>query len=120
MSVMPLEVMVAFVSVGGGVLMWLGLIILRLTLTRRVKKELKPKGEYWESGTLDFGLLNTGLFAWACVLPYMQRSKMFQNLYPGMNVKKHMTWFEKMSAYAAIGGLLVALLFGVIFVIVEP
>lgn len=97
-----------------------GLLVLRLTLTRRVKKELRPKGEYWESGTLDFGFLNTYLFAWACVLPYAQRSPKFKLLYPHLNVREYANWFERTVAYGVIGGLVVTCLFGVIFVLIEP
>ncbi len=44
--------------------MILGLLVLRLTLTRRLKKKLKATGDYWDSGTIDFGFINTSLFAW--------------------------------------------------------
>src|SRR5690554_1675500 len=118
MSAMPLHVMIAFVSVGGGIAMWLGLIALRLTLTRRVKRELKPKGEYWETGTLDFGFLNTALFALACVLPFVRQSEMFRLLYPDMDVKRYMSWLERAFSYGAIGGLIVCLMLGVIFVLI--
>lgn len=108
----------------GGLLGWLsmllGLLLLRLTLTRRLKKELKPKGEYWETGTLDFGFLNTIAFAWAIVLPWVQRSVKFRLLYPHLNVKARASGLEKVMAYGMIGGLVVLLVFGVIFVLIEP
>lgn len=49
--------------------MLLALVYLRLTLTRRLRKQLEPKGEYWKSGTLDFGFFNTIIFAWHVPCP---------------------------------------------------
>ncbi|WP_339806807.1 hypothetical protein [uncultured Marinobacter sp.] len=105
MSLLPLHILMAFISAGGAIVMLLGLVVLRLTLTRRLKKKLKQTGDYWETGTLDFGLMNTTLFAWACVLPYMRRPRMYQNLYPGLEIKEVVGWFEKVVAYGIIGGL---------------
>lgn len=117
---MPLHILMAFISAGGAISMLLGLVVLRLTLTRRLKKKLKPTDDYWETGTLDFGLMNTTLFAWACVLPYMRRSRMYQNLYPDLNIKEAVSWFEKVAAYGIIGGLFVFFLFGFVFILIEP
>ena len=119
MQVLLLDV-VAFTAALGWLFMLLGLLLLRLTLTRRVKRELKPKGEYWETGTLDFGFLNTALFALACVLPFVRQSEMFRLLYPDMNVKKYMNWLERAFSYGVIGGLIVCLMLGVVFVLIEP
>lgn len=118
-----LTLLLDFLAVGGMLgcfSMLFGWLLLRLTLTRRLKKELKPKGEYWETGTLDFGFLNAGLFAWAIVLPWVQRSVKFRLLYPHLNVKARANGFEKVMAYGTIGGLFVFLFFGVIFVLIEP
>lgn len=115
----PLHVVIAIVGLMGCFSMLFGWLLLRLTLTRRLKKELKPKGEYWETGTLDFGLLNTIAFAWAIVLPWVQRSVKFRLLYPNLNVKSRANGFEKAMAYSTIGGLVVFLLLGVIFVLIE-
>lgn len=117
---MPFHVLIAFVCAGGVMSMVLSLLVLRLTLTRRVKKELKPKGEYWESGTLDFGFMNTALFAWACVVPYLQRTVKFRLFYPHLDVREYANWFERMVAYGVIGGLIVTFLFGFLFVLIEP
>src|SRR5690554_1303788 len=117
---MPLHVLIAFIGTFGGLSMLLGWLLLRLTLTRRLKKELKPRGEYWETGTLDFGFLNTIAFAWAIVVPWVQRSVKFRLLYPDLNVKGRANGFEKAMAYGTIGGLLVLLLSCIVFVFVEP
>lgn len=117
---MPLHVLIAILGMLSGFSMLLGLVFLRLTLTRRLKKELKPRGEYWESGTLDFGFMNTALFAWACVLPYVQRSVKFRIIYPYLDVKGQARWFEKVFAYGVVGGLFAIFLFGAIFVLIEP
>ena len=90
--------------------MFLGLLVLRLTLTRRLKKKLKATGDYWDSGTIDFGLFNTAIFAWACTMPWFQRLKRYQLLYPGLDVRSFANWFERVVAYGAIYGLMVMLL----------
>src|SRR5690554_1349892 len=112
--------MIAMAGMSACLSMLLGLLLLRLTLTRRLKKELKPKGEYWETGTLDFGLLNTVAFAWAIVLPWVQRSVKFRLIYPDLNVKARASGLEKFIAYCTIGGCFVFLLLGCIFVVMEP
>lgn len=117
---MPFHVFIASISLGGAMSMLIGLPILRLTLTRRLKKKLKPTGDYWKTGTLDFGFMNTILFAWACVLPYMRRSEFYRSLYPDLDILKFANRFEKTVAYGVIGGLFIFFLFGFIFVLVEP
>lgn len=117
---MPLHVLIAFIGTFGGLFMLLGWLLLRLTLTRRLKKELKPKGEYWETGTLDFGLLNTIAFAWAIVSPWVQNSVKFRLIYPNLKVKSRANGFEVALAYSTIGGLFVLLLSCIVFVFVEP
>ena len=69
MTDMPLDIFFAYIMVGGLAAMFLGFLLLRLTLTRRLKKKLEATGDYWDSGTLDFGFLNTTITAWACVIP---------------------------------------------------
>lgn len=117
---MPLHILIAITGLLGCMFMLLGLLVLRITLTRRLKKKLKPTGDYWETGTLDFGFLNTYLFAWACVLPYMRRSEFYRSLYPDLDILKVANRFEKAVAYGAICGLAMFLLCGVIFVLIEP
>lgn len=111
---------VAFTAAFGWLSMLLCWVLLRLTLTRRLKKELQPKGEYWETGTMDFGFLNTIAFAWAIVLPWVQRSVKFRLLYPHLDVKARANVFEKVMGYGTIGGLFVMMIFGLIFVLIEP
>ncbi|MCH8498936.1 MAG: hypothetical protein LAT63_10685 [Marinobacter sp.] len=107
---MPLEIFIGFITLGGGFCMLFGFLILRLTLTRRLKKKLKATGEYWETGTLDFGFMNTILFAWACTIPWVQRQKNFQVLYRDLDVRAFANWFERGVAYSSIYGLIVLLL----------
>src|SRR5690606_33465498 len=94
----------ALISLGGGAGLFFGLLLLRLTLTRRLKKKLKTTGDYWETGTLDFGFINTSLFAWACAIPRGQKLEKFQLIYPGLDVRSFAIWFERAVAYVAIYG----------------
>ena len=110
MTDIPLDILIGFITLGGVASMILGLLLLRLTLTRRLKKKLAATGDYWNSGTLDFGLINTSLFAWACTIPRVQKLERFQLLYPDLDVRSFANWFERVAAYGAVGGLLAACL----------
>lgn len=117
---MLLATFLAITGVIGISLFMLGFLVLRLTLTRRLKKELQPTGDYWETGTLDFGFLNTALFAWACVIPGFKKLKKIQVIYPGLDVRRYATWFERWVAYGMIGGLFVFFVCGILFEFVAP
>lgn len=99
MTYMPLAGLAAFTAVGGLLCGFLGALVLRLTLTRRLKKKLKATDDYWNSGTLDFGFLNTFFFAWACTLPFASRSANFKAMYSDLDVKGFATVFERSVAY---------------------
>ncbi|MCH8498932.1 MAG: hypothetical protein LAT63_10665 [Marinobacter sp.] len=99
--------------------MLLGFLILRLTLARRLKKKLRATGEYWETGTLGFGFMNTILFAWACTIPWVQRQKNFQLIYRDLDVRAFANWFERGVAYSSIYGLIVLLVSIPVFLVVE-
>lgn len=116
----PVDIFFAFIMLAGGAVMILGLLLLRLTLTRRLKKKFKATGDYWETGTLDFGFLNTMLFAWACTIPRVQRLKGFQLIYPGLDVRSLANGFERAAAYAMIYGLIVSCLSAPIFLFFKP
>lgn len=110
MTDMPLDIFFAYIMVGGVAAMFLGCLLLRLTLTRRLKKVLTATGDYWDSGTIDFGLINTTIFAWACTMPWFQRLKKYQLLYPDLDVRSFANWFERAAAYGYIYGVVVIFL----------
>ncbi|MCH8498935.1 MAG: hypothetical protein LAT63_10680 [Marinobacter sp.] len=116
----PLDVLFALIGLGSGACMLLGFLILRLTLTRRLKKKLKATGEYWETGTLDFGFMNTILFAWACTIPWVQRQKNFQVIYRDLDVRAFANGFERAVAYGSIYSLAVMFLSGPFFYFFSP
>lgn len=100
--------------------MMLGILLLRLTLTHRLKKKLKATGDYWASGTLDFDFLNTIIFGWASGTPWFQRLKRFQLLYPGLDVRSFAKWYEKVAAYGMVYGLMVLCLSIPFFLLFKP
>ncbi|WP_339805446.1 hypothetical protein [uncultured Marinobacter sp.] len=120
MTDVPLDIFFAFTMLGGVATMLLGLLVLRLTLTRRLKKKLKPTGDYWDSGTIDFGFINTSLFAWACAIPRVQRLDRFQSIYPGLEVRSFANWLERAAAYGIIYGVLVFFLSAPFFLLFKP
>lgn len=101
---MPLEIFFALIAVGGILMAIFCLVVLRFTLTRRLKQHLETNNNYWKSGTLDFGFLNTYIFAYACTLPFVSKSRNFQRIYNSLDVKAFATQFEKVIAYAMLAG----------------
>lgn len=104
MTFLPLNLVIAFIAGISIIIAVMSLLILRFTLTRCLKKKLKASDEYWETGTLDFGFLNTYVFAYACTLPFVPRSTNYQALYKDLDVKAFATVFEKGTAYAMVLG----------------
>ena len=120
MTDIPLDILFAFIALGGVASMHLGLLVLRLTLTRRLKKKLEATDDYWDSGTIDFGFINTALFAWACTMPCVQRLKKFQLIYPGLDVRSFANWYERAAAYGMIYGLMTLFLCAPLSYLFEP
>lgn len=116
----PVDIFFAFIMLGGVASMFLGFLALRLTLTHRLKKKLKATGDYWDSGTIDFGFINTTIFAWACTMPWFQRLKKYQLLYPGLDVRAFANWFERAAAYGIIYGAMVACLSAILSYLFKP
>jgi hypothetical protein len=108
-----LELILALIAGSGAGVMLLSMVLLRITLTRRLKKHLKPRDEYWESRTLDFGFLNTAIFGWACVIPKIERTENFKRIYVHLNVKQFSNTAEKVIAHLMIIGLVIFGVFGV-------
>ena len=104
---MPPDILVSLIGIAGIATALISLLVLRLTLTRRLKKKLQATDDYWDSGTLDFGFLNTYVFAYACTLPFASRSANFKAIYKDLDVKVFATLFEKCTAYAMTGGFVV-------------
>lgn len=119
MNGMPPDVFVAMITVGGIVLAIVCLVVLRFTLTRRLKKHLEVSDAYWESGTLDFGFLNTYIFAYACTLPFVSRSSNYQTIYKDLDVKAFATPFERATAYAMLAGFLVFFIGAPVFLLIS-
>lgn len=120
MTDIPLDIYFAVTGLGGGASMFFGLLLLRLTLTHRLKKKLRATGDYWDTGSIDFGFINTSLFAWACAIPRVQRLERFQSIYPGLDVRSFANWFERTIAYGAIYGLMVMFLSAPFFYLFKP
>ena len=116
----PLDIYFAFMGIGGGASMLLGLVILRLTLTRRLKKKLMETDSYWDSGSIDFGFFNTAVFAWACAVPLFEKLEKFQLLYPDLNVRNFANWYERAAAYGTIYGAMVFVLCIPFFYLFKP
>lgn len=113
MTSLTLEIILALVGISGAAIMLISMILLRLTLTSRLKKDLESKGQYWHSGTVDFDLINTAIFGWACVIPHMHEWRNFKNFYDNLDVRSCATTPEKLIAIAMIGGLAIFLFCGI-------
>jgi len=115
-----LATLFAFIKLSGVISMLLGLLVLRLSLTRRLKKKLQENGDYWDSGAIDFGFINTVIFAWACTIRRVQQLERFQLIYPGLDVKSFANKFERAAAYGAIYGTMVLFLSAPFFYLFKP
>ena len=115
------EFQTAFTLIGSGSILTMifTFIILRLTLCHRLKHALKAKGEYWDTGTLDFGLFNTALFAWACVIPNMKSWKNFNRIYYNLDVREFANRFEMIIAHLSILAVSIAMVCTVFFIATE-
>ena len=113
------QLIFSFVAVIAGFTMLVTLILLRLTLGHRLKHALKAKGEYWDTGTLDFGLFNTALFAWACVIPNMKSWKNFNRIYYNLDVREFANRFEMIIAHLSILAVSITMVCTVFFIATE-
>lgn len=100
-----------------GLVMVISILLLRLTLTRRIKKKQREiGGYYWDAGTLDFGFLNTIAFTWVCAIPAMRKLGNAK-IYVGENldVRAFANRFEVALSYACIGSLGIIILAIIIY-----
>lgn len=86
------------------ILMILSLPFLRLTLTRRLKREIVKKEEFYhDSGISDFDLINTIHFATACAIPKMKKLKRHKYyVSENINVGEFANWYETILAFTFV------------------
>jgi len=115
---LQLAIIISF-SIGSALLIF-SIIILRITLTHRLKKQLKAEDRYWESSGVDFGMVNTLLYTWACVIPgYTSWTNFKRYFYRNLNVRDFANKFELCMAHLAIAGLTLVLTSTVAFYITD-
>ena len=119
MSVPP-GVLISLVGIAGMLAALIGLVILRLTLTRRLNSRLRTRHNDWTTGTTDLGFVNTALFAWACAIPSIQQLPRFQLLFNELDVRAFASSFERGTAYGTIGGLVLFFLCGGLYLLFTP
>ncbi|MGH1486061.1 MAG: hypothetical protein ACRBCI_07550 [Cellvibrionaceae bacterium] len=81
------------------ILMFLSLIILRLTLDPRVRKALPVDKEYNSFTDSYFGFLRVIIFSGFCVFDHMNNAPMYKNLYNDFDVRNFSNKFEKCFSY---------------------
>jgi hypothetical protein len=99
------KIVLAITGAGAIVLLFLSILILRLTLDRRVRKALPPDKIYDAYTDWYFGLGRAIVFGWACVLPYINNSPKLRYLYDDFDVRAFANRFEKAIAYLMVGSL---------------
>jgi hypothetical protein len=112
-------IVLALTFIGAFFLLMLSILILRLTLDRRVRKALPPDKTYGAYTDWYFGLGRTIVFGWACVLPYINNSPKLRYLYDDFDVRAFANRFEKAIAYLMVGGLAYFFICGFIIFITE-
>ena len=91
------------------------IIILRLTLDRRVRKQLPKEKSYDHYPDQYFGFGRTIVFSYASILDYANNSSMMELFYDGFDVKNFATTFEKFIAYCFLLGVIVLVGGGTIY-----
>lgn len=95
----------------------IALIFLRFTLTKRLKKYIFEKGEYYfDSGIIDFDLFNTISFATVCAIPQykkLKRHKLYVS--ENINVRQFANLYEIILSYIFLISLLTFLLAAIFY-----
>ncbi|WP_018405425.1 hypothetical protein [Marinobacter gelidimuriae] len=82
---------------------------------KALKHKARPTG--LEPVAIAFGRRK---FAWACAMPWFQKLKKYQLLYPGLDVRAFANWYEKTAAYGIIYGTLVTFMSAPFFYLFKP
>ena len=92
------------ILISSGASMVASMLLLRLTLTRRIKKKQREAGGYyWDTGTLDFGFLNTIAFMLVCAFPPLKNQGNGKIYIPrNVEVRDMATGFEIFLSYACV------------------
>ena len=111
----------AFILIGtlSGFTMLITLILLRLTLGHRLKRALQARGEYWDTGTWDFGFYSTILFMWACVIPRVTSWKSFNRFYYNLEARQFANLFEVITAHLCVIAVSIFMICTVFFIATE-
>ena len=115
------EFQIAFTLIGSGSILTMifTFIILRLTLGHRLKHALRTKGEYWDTGTWDFGFFSTVLFMWACVIPRVTRWDSFSRFYQNLEARQFANLFEIIIAHLCVIAVSITMVCTVFFITTE-
>jgi hypothetical protein len=113
------EVVFAMVGVGAILLMFVSILILRLTLDRRVRKALPPDKIYDSPHDWYFGYGRTIAFGAACVFNYINNSPKLRYLYDDFDVRAFANRFEKVIAYCMVGSFVFFMMCGCIMYITD-
>ncbi|WP_221797154.1 hypothetical protein [Oceanobacter mangrovi] len=114
------EVVILF----GGFIAFIGLVfgplMLRLTLDRRVRKQLLPADKVYNDSFDSYGgLLRASLFGFACLFDRLNRHPAMLYSYNRIYLKGFANWFETLLAVWHVGGLALLLAGGIIIQLYE-
>jgi len=100
MTVDDWQLLFSFVGLGLIALMALSILLLRLTLDRRVRKEALPADKVYDAFTdWHFGFGRSIVFGWACALPYINNTPTLRALYNNVDIAGFANRIEKTIAY---------------------
>ncbi len=114
-----LELTFAFTVTFSGILLPLSILILRLTLDRRVRKQLPKDKEYDAYPDWYFGFGRTITFGCASVWDRANNSWQMQLFYEGFDVKSFASPFEKFATYCLFFSLFILVGGGAVYIILE-
>ncbi len=114
-----LELTFAFTVTFSGILLPLSILVLRLTLDRRVRQQLPKDKEYDAYPDWYFGFGRAIIFGCASVWDRANNSWQIKFLYEGFDVKSFANPFEKFSAYCLLFSLFILVGGGAVYIILE-
>jgi len=118
------EWLIFIIGMMGMIFLPLSILLLRLTLDRRVRKQLAADKEYNHYPDWYFGVGRAMVFGYASIFTFANNSQLIMNCYDGFDVKAFANRSERFFAYClvfslfffGVGGTIYSLLdwFGVI------
>jgi len=113
------ELAFIFIGITALILLPLSILLLRLTLDRRIRKQLAADKEYNNYPDWYFGFGRAIIFGYASVWDRANNSWQIKTFYDGFDVKNFANRFERFITYSLFFSLTILMIGGVLFIVLE-